>query len=249
MQLNRQTWTKKDGSEFKLYLRQFACGTQASVREQKIVNTQMEFYATRSADITKICKQIAAGNFQAFIDLWITDNYPLVLVLGCLICKIKDFAILKNYLLKYAELVDNWAHIDLLKFDVNATNKQLFFTFAKELCKHPKPFARRMGIRILFKFINDQTYLDQIFKILNSFEHETEYYVNMCNAWIIAECFAQQREKTMTFLSHHHLNTFTINKAISKCRDSFRVSDADKAMLLGFKKVTFVQLKYKNNAI
>ena len=38
------------------------------------------------------------------------------------------------------------------------------------------------------------------------------------------------------YLENHNLNTFTINKAISKCRDSYRVSKEDKEVLLKYKK-------------
>ena len=37
-------------------------------------------------------------------------------------------------------------------------------------------------------------------------------------------------------LKRAYLNDFVINKTISKCRDSFRVSAEDKEMLLGFKR-------------
>ena len=43
-------------------------------------------------------------------------------------------------------------------------------------------------------------------------------------------------DKMVEYLNHHHLNDFTVNKAISKCRDSFRVSSKDKEMLLKYKK-------------
>ena len=58
----------------------------------------------------------------------------------------------------------------------------------------------------------------------------------MINAWLVCELFIKRREKTLKFLQNNRLNSFTINKAISKCRDSFRVSNADKKMLLDFKK-------------
>jgi 3-methyladenine DNA glycosylase AlkD len=70
---------------------------------------------------------------------------------------------------------------------------------------------------------------------MNSFYNEDHYYVNMMNAWIFCECFIKRREKTIAFLKTHKLNKFTINKGISKCRDSFRVSKEDKEMLLGYK--------------
>ena len=45
----------------------------------------------------------------------------------------------------------------------------------------------------------------------------------------------KQRTMTLAYLNHHNLNKFTINKAVQKCRDSFRVSLEDKEMLLKFK--------------
>ena len=71
---------------------------------------------------------------------------------------------------------------------------------------------------------------------IDYFESEKEYYVNMCIAWFIAECFTKKRDKTLNFLQSNKLNAFTINKAIQKCRDSFRVSETDKEMLLRFKR-------------
>ena len=47
---------------------------------------------------------------------------------------------------------------------------------------------------------------------------------------------AEEREKTLEFLKTNKLNPFQINKAISKCRDSFRVSKEDKENLLEFRK-------------
>ncbi|MGN1057828.1 MAG: DNA alkylation repair protein [Candidatus Avelusimicrobium sp.] len=89
----------------------------------------------------------------------------------------------------------------------------------------------------MFKFLDNQ-HIDQVFKILDNFKTEQHYYVNMANAWLLCECFIKQREKTLNYLKNHNLNNFTINKTISKCRDSFRVSKEDKEMLLTFKQST-----------
>ena len=58
----------------------------------------------------------------------------------------------------------------------------------------------------------------------------------MMNAWLLCNLFIKRREKTISFLQNNKLNKFTINKGISKCRDSFRVSKEDKEYLLRFKK-------------
>ena len=89
---------------------------------------------------------------------------------------------------------------------------------------------------MLFRLVKDEKYLLNVFDILNSFQNENEYYVNMVNAWLVCECFIHQREETIEFLKTHKLNDFTINKAIQKCRESYRVSAEDKEMLLKYKK-------------
>jgi 3-methyladenine DNA glycosylase AlkD len=87
-----------------------------------------------------------------------------------------------------------------------------------------------------FKFIDNDEYIEKIYETLNKFENEQEYYVNMINAWLLCELFIKRREKTLEFLKTNKLNRFTINKGISKCRDSYRVSDEDKEFLISFRK-------------
>ena len=152
-----------------------------------------------------------------------------------MICKIKDFDLQKKYLDKYILEIDNWASCDLLSFDVLGREEK-YFNLAKEYLKSDKPFIRRVGFKILFEFVKECYYVDKLFEILNSFSGESEYYVNMIISWLVCELFIKQREKTIAFLNTNNLNAFQINKAISKCRDSFRVSMEDKNMLLKYKK-------------
>ena len=66
-------------------------------------------------------------------------------------------------------------------------------------------------------------------------ESDERYYVQMGAAWAIAEMFIKQREITLAFLASKRAAKFVQNKAISKIRDSFRVSKADKEALLKYK--------------
>ena len=236
MELNKQHWAEKDGKDFNEFL--IGCGNPEKADwATRILNTSMPVLAIPTPKINEIVKQIASGNFLEFLSLNLWDYYENSAVNGSLIMKIKDFDLMVKYLLPYAEKVDNWASCDLLDFKmINETNKEKFFALSKKFVKADKPFVRRIGLRILFKFLNNSNYLTQIFDILNTFENETHYYVNMVNAWLVAECFTKAREATLEFLQTHKLNKFTINKAVQKCRDSFRVSAEDKQMLLKFKK-------------
>ena len=93
-------------------------GKEKSIWEQKIVNTNKKCIAVPSPKLKEIAKEIFKGNFISFIDLWIMDNHSSISIIGYLICKIKDFDLMKKYLDIYSAQIDNWAHCDLLKFKI-----------------------------------------------------------------------------------------------------------------------------------
>lgn len=233
MNLVKDYWTEKDGQEFTKYL-ELKINKDKVEWSRKILNTKMPLLAMKTKEIGEIIKEIAKGNYQSFLDLELDDYYESIAISGSLICRIDDFETLKKYLDKYIQKIDNWAHCDLLSFDIKGKEKE-FFNLALEYYKNDKPFVRRVGFVIIFNYINNDEYLDKIYEAMNSFYNENDYYVNMINAWLFCELFIKRRDKTIEFLNSHKLNKFTINKGISKCRDSYRVSDEDKEMLLSFK--------------
>lgn len=234
MILIKDNWSKEDGEAFIRYLETFK-------REEKInwtkniVNTQMEVLAIKSHELKIIAKEIKKGNYLSFLDLDINKFYENTIINGFLISNIKDFDVMKSYLDRYAKKVDNWAACDTLKFNVKKQEDK-FFYLSREYVVSELPFVRRIGMFILFKLIDKDEYIDKIYDMLNEFETEKEYYVNMMNAWLICELFIKRRDKTLKFLECNRLNRFTINKGISKCRDSFRVSEEDKLLLLNYRR-------------
>lgn len=233
--LIRSEWTKEDLVKLESYLKSLSKGEEKAMWEQKIVNTKLPCLAIDSKKVNEIINQIYKGNYFSFIELFPFTYYTETIILGSLICKIKDFKLFTHYLDKYVLMVDNWGSCDTLKFNVQKNNEQKFFELAKKYIKSSKTFVKRIGIRILFKFVNNEKYLSSIYEILNSFENEKEYYVNMVLAWLVCELFIKQREKTIDFLQSHKLNKFVMNKAISKCNDSFRISKEDKLWLKSFR--------------
>ena len=235
MNLNKEIWTEEDGKKFQKYLKSLA-RLEKITWTRNILNTKMPLLAITSPEVKRIAKEISKGNFISFLDLWLWDYYENTALNGTLISKIKNFNVYKKYLFKYASLADCWASCDVLTFNVNEKNREDFFNLAIFLTQSEKPFARRIGINIFFKFIENDDYLIKIFELLKKFKNEKEYYVNMCIAWFVAECFVKNRNLTLEFLKKNILNDFTVNKAVQKCRDSFRVSSEDKELLLSFKR-------------
>lgn len=233
MNLLKDNWTKQDGEEFIKYLETFKNSDKIEW-SKNILNTNMPVLAIKTPVIKDIVKKINGGDYISFLNLELNKYYENSAINGFLICKIKDFQTMKNHLDKYMLKVDNWASCDLLSFDVR-NHEEEFYNLSLEYIKSDKPFVRRLGLGILFNFINNDEYIDQIFNIMNMFYDEEHYYVNMMNAWLFCECFIKRRNETVKFLKSHKLNKFTINKGISKCRDSYRVSKEDKEMLLDYK--------------
>ena len=233
--LIKEHWTKDDIKVFQNYLQKFSKGRDKAEWERRIVNTSLPCLAVPSPIVNQIIKQIAKGNFMEFVDFWLWENHTNTVIIGGLICKIKDFDVMKFYLIKYSQKADNWATIDCLKFNFTNENKQKFISFAQELITSPFTYSRRLGLIIMLKLCGDEKYIDKILTCSSLLQNEQEYYVNMANAWLLSECFIKHRAKTLEVLKNGNFNKFTINKAISKCRDSFRVSKEDKEMLLKFK--------------
>ena len=235
MDLIKEHWTKQDIADFEKYLLTLSKGKEKGAWEKRIVNTQLPCIAVPSPAVNKIVQAIAKGNYLEFIDHWLWNNYTETAINGKLICKIKDFNMFAWYLTEYANRADNWATCDCLIFKINERNKDHYFALAVDLIKSEKPFVKRVGLNIVMALLNFAEYLGSIFAILNSFKDEENYYVNMMVAWLVSVCFVKYRDETLQFLETHNLNKFTINKAISKCHDSFRVAAADKELLKSFR--------------
>ncbi len=200
---------------------------------KKIINTNKPVLAIPTPKLKVIAQEIEKDDRYSFLNMQINDYYENAIINGLLIANIQDFNKMKEYLDIYVTKIDNWAECDVLSFSVKS-REALFYKLSLEYVNSNYAFTRRVGIIILFKLINEQ-YIEKIFAIIEKLKNEEDYYVNMACAWLICECFIKQREKTIKFLKKDKLNKFTVNKAISKCRDSKRVSLLDKEMLLEFR--------------
>lgn len=233
MELVKEKWTKKDILEFQKYLETFKNDKNRDWCVN-LLKTELPVLCMKTADIKAISKKIKAGNFIEFLDFMVWDYYENTSINGSLICSIKDFEKMKHYLDIYSSRADNWATCDLLSFNI-CGNEDRFFDLVLEYIESDKPFVRRIGMSILFNYIDNPKYIDEIFVLLDKFSNEEHYYVNMMNAWLLCECFIKQRDKTLKYLGNNKLNKWTLNKGIQKCRESNRVTLDDKEMLLKYK--------------
>ena len=131
----------------------------------------------------------------------------------------------------FIKTMPNWAVCDMFapKFRDDA--------FADALLKQAKSGVSEFERRFFYVYFmrNMDTISPEEFFEICAAESDERYYVQMGAAWAIAEMFIKQRESTLAFLASKRAVKFIQNKAISKIRDSFRVSKAEKDALLKYK--------------
>ena len=131
----------------------------------------------------------------------------------------------------FIKTMPNWAVCDMFapKFRDAA--------FVDALLKQAKNGADEFERRFFYVyFMRNMSAIspEEFFEICAA-ESDERYYVQMGVAWAIAEMFIKQREIALAFLESKRAAKFVQNKAISKIRDSFRVSKTEKDALLKYK--------------
>ena len=233
MDLVKDKWTKEDVIKFDEYL--YSLRRQEKINWTKnIVCTNMDTLAIVLPDLKKMAKEIFKGDYISYLNLMPHKYFETLITDAFLISLIKDYKVQIKYINKLVKYIDSWSVTDTLKFTIK-NHEDEYLEYAKDLIKSKATYERRIGVRILFSYTKSDKYIDQIFSVIDTLKDEEEYYVNMAVAWLLCELMIKQRNKTLKYLDNHNLNKFTINKMISKCRDSFRISKEDKELLLKYK--------------
>lgn len=184
----------------------------------------------RTPILKKIAKEISKGDYLSFFKqnkhVYYEECVLHGLVIGYL--KLPCDEILK-LIDDFLPFNNNWATNDITVSNLKIFKKMDFDVVLKYI-NDKDPFAIRFGLVIILSyFINDEN-IDKILSICNNIKSDN-YYVQMANAWVISVCFIKQRDKTYPFLLNNNLDNFTLNKAIGKICDSYRVSIDDKKKL------------------
>ena len=141
-----------------------------------------------------------------------------------------------KYIKDFVPKINNWAVCDAFCGGIRPPKNQLenFRDFIEPYLHSENEFYVRFGVVMLMqKFITD----DYIDSTLHSLEQITrsEYYTQMAVAWALSVCYVKFPQQTLTLFKQYSLQPAVQNKAIQKCRESLRVSKADKAILLNYK--------------
>ena len=236
---------KKDYEEFLKDLQLLSKNETIEDHERHIaiLNTKQKVIAISMANIRKFAKKIFKAGYEKFLEISLPNNfhdefYEETLIQGLVIAEIKDLEKQKDYFKKWMHKIDNWSTCDTvvstMKGLKNSKDKNKHFEFYHSLCFDKGEFVSRFGIIVLMTCFLEDAFIDKILEMCETVKSDA-YYVNMALAWLLSFAFMKFKEKTYELLNKKTLSKFVQNKAISKCRDSFRVDKQDKENLIKFR--------------
>ena len=227
----------KDFDAFTKYL--YSQGKEESIedkkRHQSIMNSSKDLIALSMSVVRDTAKMIIKnGNYINFLSFEDRNVFEVNMIQGIVIAQIKDIDLQIKYLDKWVRTIDSWGLCDsvvaTMKWLKKGNNKQKYFEYFYNLCYQQQEYVSRFGIVVLMSYYLDEEYIDKIYKMCIDVDQD-KYYIQMAIAWLISFGFIKFKDLTYELFDKKQLSKFTQNKAISKCRDSFRVSIEDKEKL------------------
>lgn len=120
-------------------------------------------------------------------------------------------------------LFSDWWHTDELINFVKDADPNSALAYARRYVLDDDPFIRRWGyVMFISKLCRRREHLDDILSLLHNDEH---YYVQMGEAWLLAELAVFFPDEVEAWIAQCDLKYDVIGKAIQKMCDSYRVPD------------------------
>lgn len=150
------------------------------------------------------------------------------MVLGGAKCDIGEKLALVEAFLPH---IENWSVCDALctSFKPRKGESEALFPFVCQCARSDIEYRKRFGLVMMMSYFHDAPYLPTVMAIYRDFKHDG-YYARMGAAWGLATLWLYAREDALSILTENLWDDFTHNKAIQKLKESYRVSDQDKAL-------------------
>lgn len=195
-------------------------------------------YGVRVPEVRRISRSIIKNDPAGYLVAAQPETFEEIMLRGMVIAGMKlpiaqRLALVEGFL----PLIDNWAVCDTFcgSFKLKKPEeKAAVWDFILPLFQDRREFfARFAAVMFLGHFVEDD-YVEQGLRQLEAMDQEA-YYVRMAVAWAMSVCYVKFPGLTLPLIQRKALPPFTQNKAIQKIRESYRVPEEDKRMLLAYK--------------
>lgn len=156
------------------------------------------------------------------------------LIKAFIINEIEDLDKALYYTELFLPTIDSWVITDACKVKAFKKDLKRVYSKIKEWLNTDSEYIVRYAVVALLKFYSEDHFkkeiLGQLLKVKNR-----EYYVNMAISWYLCELVIKQYDIVIEYFEKKKFSKFIHNKAISKSKDSFRVSKEIKEYLNSLK--------------
>lgn len=149
---------------------------------------------------------------------------------GILLSEQKDYEDCVGAVEEFLPYVDNWAVCDILSPKIFKKHRARLIAKVREWSASEKTYTCRFGMEMLMTHYLDEDFCPEYLEIPAGVRSE-EYYVNMMIAWFFATALAKQWDAAIPYLQDNRLGEWVHNKTIQKARESFRITQEQKAYL------------------
>ena len=207
-------------------------------RHIKIINSKQKILGVRTPELKNLAKKFAKLDLKKSLKLIKFNSFEEITLYGLLLGFVNNFEELLPLIEEFLKRIDNWATCDqtcsaLKIFKKDKNNK--YYTIFKQYAQSNLEFEARFGIvMIMLYYLNDEN-IDDIIELTTTIDNHS-YYVDMAISWLISVAIIKYENQIFELIKSRKLNKFIQNKAISKCRDSFRVRKEVKDNLVLYRK-------------
>ena len=200
-------------------------------------------YATKEMilrDIEALPPDYKTKDIDALIRRYVKEQYDMSALRGEILTeqrlhRIYFYTSLKQLKSVYdrAAFIDNnllfsdWWHTDQLIRFVSALDYETARRYSEKYLQSADLFVRRWGYVLwISKLCRDGAHVDELLSLM---KNDDAYYVQMAQAWLIAELAIFFPEQVRRWMEGENTLSYSINgKAIQKICDSFRISAENK---------------------
>lgn len=200
---------------------------------QRLIPGKEGILGVRMAPMHRLAKEIAKGDFHAYLADARDDSYEETLLQGLVIgCAKVEMEERQNMIAAFVPKIDNWATCDLFCGALKCVRAAPdgFLPFLLPYLAHADVYGVRFGVVMLLDYYIDAVHIDRVLDALDGVRCP-DYYVKMAVAWAVSMCFSPFPEKTLAYLRRCALDDWTYNKALQKIIESRQVDGQTKAAI------------------
>lgn len=207
--------------------------------QSSLVPGEAHILGVRIPKLRALAKELAGGDWRSYLETATEDTYEETMLQGFVIGYAgMDSREAYERTAGFVPKIRNWAVCDCVCSTLKFAGKDLERTWAflQPYLKDDREYFIRFGVVMLLNYFKKRPeYLSRVLEALDGIRHDG-YYVKMAVAWTLSMYYIVYLGEVTEYFSHHHLDTFTYQKALQKIIESRQITEETRAQIREMKR-------------